>query len=171
MLNKIIRITIATALFAWSVYEFYLGHIGNGIFILFLMGIVIFTIYRHEMMLLAFWFVRKGNFKKAEKYLGYIKKPETSLVKGQVAYYYFLHGLINAQTNLKESEKYFKKALKKGLRLDHDKALAKLQLAGMAMQRRRKREATMLLNEVKKLDKTKMLKEQVDMMRQNLGKI
>lgn len=171
MLNKIIRITIATLLFAWSVYEFYQGHIGNGIFILFLMGIVIFTIYRNEMMLLAFWFVRKGNFKKAEKYLNYIKNPEVSLVKGQAAYYYFLHGLVNSQTNLKEAEKYFKKALGIGLRLDHDKALAKLQLAGMALQRRRKREATMLLNEVKKLDKNKMLKEQVAMLQQNLGRI
>ncbi len=157
MLNKIIRITIATALFAWAVYEFYQGHIGNGIFILFLMGIVIFTIFRNEMMLLAFWYVRKQNFPKAEKFLNYIKNPEQSLVKGQAAYYFFLHGLINSQTNL--------------LRLDHDKALAKLQLAGMAMQRRRKREATMLLNEVKRLDKTKMLKEQVDMMKQNLARI
>ncbi len=82
-----------------------------------------------------------------------------------------MHGLINSQTNLKVAEKHFKKALSIGLRLDHDKALAKLQLAGMAMQRRRKREATMLLNEVKRLDKTKMLKEQVDMMKQNLGRI
>ncbi|MBS9768910.1 MAG: DUF2892 domain-containing protein [Flavobacteriaceae bacterium] len=171
MLNKIIRIVIATALFAWSIYEFYQGHIGNGIFILFLMGIVIFTIFRNEMMLLAFWYVRKQNFPKAEKFLNYIKNPEQSLVKGQAAYYYFLHGLINSQTNLKIAEKHFKKALNIGLRLDHDKALAKLQLAGMAMQRRRKREATMLLNEVKKLDKTKMLKEQVDMMKQNLARI
>ncbi len=171
MLNKIIRIVIALTLLVWAVYEFYQGHIGNGIFILFLMGIVIFTIYRNELMLLAFWFIRKQNFSKAEKFLNKIKNPEKSLVKGQAAYYYFLQGLVNSQSNLKVAEKHFKKALHIGLRLDHDKALAKLQLAGMAMQRRRKREATMLLNEVKRLDKTKMLKEQVDMMKQNLGKI
>lgn len=171
MLNKIVRILIALALLAWAVYEFYQGHIGNGIFILFLMGIVVFTIFRNEMMLLAFWFIRKGNFAKAEKFLGYIKNPEKALVKGQAAYYYFLHGLVNSQTNLKEAEKFFKKALGIGLRLNHDKAMAKLQLAGMAIQRRRKREATMLLNEVKKLDKTKMLKEQVAMLQQNLGRI
>lgn len=171
MLNKVIRIAISAGLLAWAVYEFYQGHIGNGIFILLIMGVVIFTIFRNEMMLLAFWFIRKQNFAKAEKYLNYIKNPEKALVKGQAAYYYFLHGLVNSQTNLKEAEKYFKKALGIGLRLDHDKAMAKLQLAGMAIQRRRKREATMLLNEVKKLDKTKMLKEQVAMLKQNLGRI
>lgn len=171
MLNKIIRIVIASALLVWAVYEFYQGHIGNGIFILLLMGIVIFTIFRNEMMLIAFWFVRKQNFAKAEKFLNRIKNPEKSLLKGQAAYYYFLHGLVNSQNNLKVAEKHFKKALNIGLRLDHDKALAKLQLAGMAMQRRRKREATMLLNEVKRLDKTKMLKDQVAMLQQNLGRI
>lgn len=171
MLNKIIRIVIAAGLLAWAIYEFYQGHIGNGIFILFLMGIVIFTIFRNEMMLLAFWFIRKQNFARAEKFLNRIKNPEKSLVKGQTAYYYFLHGLVNSQNNLKVAEKFFKKSLNIGLRLDHDKALAKLQLAGMAMQRRRKREATMLLNEVKRLDKTKMLKDQVEMMKQNLGRI
>lgn len=171
MRNKIIRIVIAVALLAWAVYEFYQGYIGNGIFIVFLMGIVIFTIFRNEMMLLAFWFIRKQNFPKAERFLNKVKNPERSLVRGQAAYYYFLQGLVNSQSNLKVAEKHFKKALGIGLRLDHDKALAKLQLAGMALQRRRKREATMLLGEVKRLDKTKMLKEQVAMLQQNLGRI
>ena len=51
-----------------------------------------------------------------------------------------------------QAEKYFKKALKFGLTMDYDVAMTKLSLAGIAMQKRRKREATQLLQEAKKLD-------------------
>jgi hypothetical protein len=49
--------------------------------------------------------------------------------------------------------------------------MAKLSLAGIAMQKRRKREATTLLQEAKKLDKQNMLAEQIKMMSQQLKKI
>jgi len=52
-----------------------------------------------------------------------------------------------------------------------DLAVAKLNLAGIAMSRRRKIEATNLLNEANKLDKQNMLKEQITMMKQQLKKI
>jgi hypothetical protein len=52
-----------------------------------------------------------------------------------------------------------------------DLAVAKINLAGIAMSRRRKIEATNLLNEAKKLDKQNMLKEQITMMKQQLKKI
>jgi hypothetical protein len=46
-------------------------------------------------------------------------------------------------------KKYFKKAIELGLSMDMDLAVAKLNLAGVAMSRRRKLEATNLLNEAK----------------------
>lgn len=49
------------------------------------------------------------------------------------------------------------------LKIDHDKAMLKLNLAGIAI---RKREATILLNEAKKLDKHAMLANQVKMMKE-----
>jgi hypothetical protein len=55
--------------------------------------------------------------------------------------------------------------------MDYDVAMAKLSLAGIAMQKRRKREATTLLQEAKKLDKQNMLAEQIKMMSQQLKKI
>ena len=76
-----------------------------------------------------------------------------------------------SQTNLTQAEKFFKKAIKLGLAMDHDLAMAKLQLAGVAMTKRRKREATMLMTEAKKLDKHGMLKEQIQMMKQQMKKI
>jgi hypothetical protein len=46
-----------------------------------------------------------------------------------------------SQTNINQSEKYFKKAIELGLSMDMDLAVAKLNLAGVAMSRRRKLEA------------------------------
>ena len=55
--------------------------------------------------------------------------------------------------------------------MDMDLAVAKLNLAGIAMTRRRKLEATSLLNEAKKLDKQNMLKDQITMMKDQMKKI
>ena len=76
-----------------------------------------------------------------------------------------------SQTNITQAEKFLKKAVKLGLSMDHDLAMAKLQLAGIAMTKRRKREATILMNEAKKLDKHGMLKDQIQMMKQQMKKI
>ena len=76
-----------------------------------------------------------------------------------------------SQTNLHQSEKFFKKAIELGLSMDMDLAVAKLNLAGIAMSRRRKMEATALLNEAKKLDKQGMLKDQIVMMKDQMKKI
>ena len=70
-----------------------------------------------------------------------------------------------------QAEKHFKKAIKLGLSMDHDLAMAKLNLAGIAMTKRRKREATNLLAEAKKLDKHGMLTDQIRMMKQQMKKI
>jgi hypothetical protein len=76
-----------------------------------------------------------------------------------------------SQTNLTQAEKYFKKALNLGLSMSHDIAMAKLQLAGVAMTKRRKREATNLIAEAKKLDKHGVLTEQIKMMKDQMKKI
>ena len=52
--------------------------------------------------------------------------------------------------------------------MNQDLAVAKLNLAGIAMTKRRKREAQTLLTEAKKLDKHNMLKDQIAMMKQQM---
>jgi len=76
-----------------------------------------------------------------------------------------------SQTNLIQAEKHFKKAIELGLSMDTDLAIAKLNLAGVAMSRRRKLEATNLLNEAKKLDKQGLLKDQIKLMKDQMKKI
>ncbi|QLE03050.1 DUF2892 domain-containing protein [Galbibacter sp. BG1] len=171
MFNKNIKLVIAALIIAYAIYQFVEGNIGNGIFLILLSLIFIFLYFRNEMILLAFLRMRKQDMEGTEKWLNKIKDPESALITKQQGYYNYLKGIISSQTNLTQAEKYFKKALKLGLTMDYDLAMAKLSLAGIAMQKRRKREATMLLNEAKKLDKQNMLKDQIKMMQQQMKKI
>ncbi|MEN8138356.1 MAG: DUF2892 domain-containing protein [Bacteroidota bacterium] len=168
MLSKIIRIGLSVILFALGVYLITEREIGNGIMVILLGAVVLFTFFRNEMILLAFWHLRKQNFEKTEKFLGYIKNPDKSLIKSQQAYYAYLMGLVNSQKQtgkaMGEAEKNFKKALNIGLNMDHDKAMANLQLAALVMAKGRKQEAQKLLTAAKKLDKSKMLTDQIKML-------
>ncbi len=171
MFNKNIKLIIALAIVAWAVYEFTEKHIGNGISLILLAGIFVFFYFKNELLLLAFMRLRKQDFPGAKKWLDKIKNPSGALVTKQEGYFNFLHGILVSQTNLTQAEKYFKKALKLGLAMSHDIAMAKLQLAGVAMTKRRKREATNLIAEAKKLDKHGVLGEQIKMMKQQMKKI
>lgn len=171
MFNKNIKLILAGLITTWAVYEFTQGHIGNGIALLLLAGVFVFFYFKNEFILLAFLQLRKQNFEGAKKWLAKIKKPETTLITKQQGYYNYLHGIMLSQTNITQAEKFLKKAVNLGLSMDHDLAMAKLQLAGIAMTKRRKREAQRLMTEVKKLDKHGMLKEQMDMMKQQMKRI
>ncbi|WP_273567263.1 DUF2892 domain-containing protein [Maribacter halichondriae] len=171
MFNKNIKLILAGLIIFYAGYQFVEGNIGNGIALIFLSLIFIFLYFRNEMILLAFLRMRKQDMEGTQKWLDKIKNPEAALVTKQQGYYNYLHGILHSQKNLTQAEKYFKKALKLGLTMDYDVAMAKLSLAGIAMQKRRKREATTLLNEAKKLDKNNMLTEQIKMMQQQMKKI
>jgi tetratricopeptide (TPR) repeat protein len=171
MLNKNIKLIIAGLIVIVSIWQFTENNIGNGIFLLLLTVFPVFLYFKNEFILLAFLKLRKQDFEGAKKWLSFIKKPETALVRKQQGYFNYLHGIMLSQTNINQAEKYFKKAIELGLSMDMDLAVAKLNLAGVAMSRRRKLEATTLLNEAKKLDKQNMLKEQITMMKDQMKKI
>ena len=170
MYNKEIKIALALIILACSIFLFNSDQIGYGIVVLIIMGLVILSIFKDERIVKAFYHLRKNDMQKAASTLSKIKHPE-KLIKSQEAYYYYLNGLILSQTQMNQSERFFKKALSIGLRTDTDKAVAKLNLAGLAMSRRKKREATTLIKEAKKLDKHNMLDEQLKMMKQQLKRI
>lgn len=171
MFNKYIKLGLAVIIVGWSIFEFTLGHIGNGISLVLLAGVFVFFYFKNEMILMAFLRMRKQDFAGANKWLDRIKNPSSALIKKQEGYYNFMKGIMTSQTNLNESEKYLKNALKMGLSMKHDQAMAKLQLAGIAMTKRRKREATMLLNEAKQLDKYNMLADQIKLFKEQLKRI
>ena len=168
MYNKVIKLIIAIGIFGVAIWQFTEGNIGNGIMYILLALIFVFLYYKNEFILLAFLRLRKQDFAGATKWLNKIKTPETALVKKQQGYYNYLHGIMVSQTNMNEAERYFKKAVSLGLSMDHDLAMAKLNLAGIAFTKRRKQEAQMLLNEAQKLDKRNMLSDQIKMMKDNM---
>jgi len=79
--------------------------------------------------------------------------------------------MVQSQSGIGKAESFLRKALKTGLRQKHDQAMAKLQLAGIALAKRRKREAQVLLTDVKKLDERGMLNDQVKMLKQQMKRI
>ena len=170
MYNKEIKIALALIILACSIFLFNSGEIGYGIVVLIIMVLVILSIFKDERIVKAFYHLRKNDMQKAASTLNKIKHPD-KLIRSQEAYFYYLNGLILSQTQMNQSERFFKKALSIGLRTDTDKAVAKLNLAGLAMSRRKKREATTLITEAKKLDKHNMLDEQLKMMKQQLKRI
>lgn len=171
MFNKNIKLVLAALIIGYAVYQFIEGFIGNGIFLILFSLIFIFLYFRNELILLAFLRMRKQDLEGTDKWLSKIRNPATALTRKQQGYYNYLYGIIYSQKNLTQAEKFFKKALYLGLNMDYDVAMAKLSLAGISMQKRRKREATILLKEAKKLDKNNMLTEQIRMMQQQMKKL
>jgi len=166
-----LRLILPVLLLALAVWLFIDGQIGNGVLAILIGTLILFTYFRNERILISFWHLRKNNLDKAEASLNKIKQPEKILIRGQLAYWYMLKGIIESQRGVGKAESYLRKALKTGLRMKHDQAMAKLQLAGIALTKRRKREAMVLLTEVKKLDSRGMLDEQVKMIKAQMKRI
>ena len=136
MFHRIFKLIFAGLIIMTGIWQMTEGYIGNGIFLIILSGIPIFLYFKNEFILLAFLRLRKQDFPGAQKWLAYIKNPETALVRKQQGYFNYLHGIMLSQTNLIQAEKYFKKAIELGLNMDMDLAVAKLNLAGVALTRR-----------------------------------
>ena len=168
MFSKYIKLFLLVICLGLASWQFSESQIGNAIMYILLGGMFLFLYFKNEIILLAFLRLRKQDFEGAKKWLDRIKNPKASLVKKQQGYYYYLNGLMLSQTNMNEAEKLFKKAISLGLSMRADLAMAKLNLAGIALSKNRKREAQQLLSDAKKLDKHQMLTEQIKMMQQQM---
>jgi Na+-transporting methylmalonyl-CoA/oxaloacetate decarboxylase gamma subunit len=164
-----IRLILGFALVGAAVALMIFSFWGWGILLVFLSILVFVTYFYNENMLIAQWHLRKDNMAKAESSLARIKSYEKELNRVQYGYYNLLIGLIESRKAPMKSEKYFKQALSYGLHMDHNVALAKLSLAGIAMAKRNKREAQMYLTEAKKADKNKLLADQIKQMKDQMG--
>ena len=171
MIPKIIKLVASILLLSYGVYQITETFVGNGIFLIILSILLIVLYFKNEVLIFAFLSLRKQNFDRTEKILKLIKNPESVLIRKQQGFYYYLHGLIQSQKNLTIAEKHFREALKLGLSMNHDIAMAKLSLAGIMMQKRRKREAQALLTEAKGYDKHNMLTAQIKLMQEQMKRI
>ena len=169
--HRYVKIIVAALIVLWAVYQFVQGKIGNGIALTLLAVFPVLLYFRNEFLLLTFLRLRKQEMEGMEKWLGKIVHPETALLRKQQGYYNYMYGIIYSRKNLTQAEKYFRKALQLGLTMDYDVAMTKLSLAGIMIQKRKKREAQELLADAKKLDKQNMMTEHIKMMQQQLKKI
>ena len=176
--SKEFRIFVTALLVAFAGYLIFSGSWGWSIWVFLLAALVVLTIFRNEQVIIAMVQLRQKNMEKAEIALLKIKKPE-GMLKGQQAYYHLLMGMLagnritgmGSKEAISTCEKHLKMALSIGLKNSSDRASARVNLAGIAIGRRRKMEATQLLNEAKKEDKTGMLSEQIKMMKDTLKKM
>ena len=171
MFPKVIKLIHAVLSLGYGIYQFTDDYIGNGILFVLLAGMFVLLYFKNEIIFLSFLRLRKQDFVGTEKWLNRIPNIERNLVRKQQGYYFYLMGIIQSQKNLTQAEKHFKKCLTLGLSMSTDLAMAKMSLAGILMQKRRKREAITLLNEAKKLDNHNMLGEQIKILQKQLKRI
>tara|TARA_B100000767_G_scaffold135756_1_gene128661 strand:- start:5342 stop:5863 length:522 start_codon:yes stop_codon:yes gene_type:complete len=171
--TRIIKGIIVAVVLAWSIYSFTQGNIGFGIMLLLLAGLAGFLVTRSIRLIIAFISLRRGKMESCLTWINRVN-PDRLFSKSR-GYFYYLQGLTlvqgGGQGSLTKGEVMFRKSLSNGLRLDLDKATAKLQLAVIAISKRKKREATNLLSEVKKLDKRGMMTAQIRQVKDGLRRI
>jgi Flp pilus assembly protein TadD len=168
MTGFILRIFIALVLLGGTVGLFLTGFWGWGITSVFPLAIVIFSFFRNEQVILALNQMRLGNQEKAKKHINRITAPQY-MTRRQHAYVLYLKALMNAQElGFAQSEQLLRKALSLGLRTNEDNAVARMHLAGICAQTGRRPEASTLLTEAKKYDKSGMLKDQIKMLQSQM---
>jgi hypothetical protein len=171
IMSNIVRLIIACAVLGASIVMSVFGLWGWGIPVFLIGGLILLTFFINENMIIAQYFLRKEDMAKSEEWLLKVTDYEKQLYKGQHGYYNLLMGLIESRKAPLKSEKFFKKALSLGMKMSHNIALAKLSLAGIAMAKRNKREATLLLQEATKADTNKMLTDQIKMMKNQMAQM
>ncbi|WP_185863289.1 hypothetical protein [Blattabacterium cuenoti] len=170
-MSKYSKFTLFLFILLVSIFLFVIKNYTYG-YILFLLSLIpVFFIFRNEFLLLAFLKIRKKDMKGLKKYLGHIKNPKLQLTKNQMAYYYFLNGILYSEDNILQSENYMQKALDLGLKFKQNIAIAKLNLAVAALSKGNKKKAEFLLLEAKKMDISGLLHNQIQIIKIQMKKM
>ena len=168
MIKFLIRCIVAASSLSYVVYLFGTGHWGWAICMIFVTAIIGLSFFRNERMIMGLNQMRLGNTDKAKEHINKISAPQF-LPKKQHAYVLFLKAVLNSQEiGFAKSEQLLRKALGMGLRTDQDNAVARMHLAGICAQTNRRSEAVSLLAEAKKLDKSGMMREQINQMQKQM---
>ncbi len=170
-MKKYTKIVLFLIMIIGSIYFFFQKNYFYGVIFLLLSFLPIFFLFRNEFLLLAFFKIKKRDMKGLKKYLGYVKNPKLQLVKSQLAYYYFLHGILYSESNIHQSENYMQKALDIGLKFKQNIAIAKLNMAIASLSKGNKKKAELLLLEAKKTDIHGLLHEQIQIIKIQMKKM
>ena len=165
MIGFAIRSLIAAGMLFLTVYSFYTGYWGWGISLIIPLALVFLSFIYNENLAFTLNLMRSGNQDKAQRAINRITAPQYILSKRQRAYVIYMQALLNAQSlPHAKVEAMLRQAIQMGLKRGHDKAMARMHLAGICVQTGRRQEAVSLLAEAKKMDDSGMLKDQIKMM-------
>ena len=167
-MNKYIKLAIAALMIALGIALMFNREIGWGITLVVLSAIPVLLFFKNEYILLAFWKMRDQKIEQAAKWLANIKDYKTQLHRSQFGYYHYILGLTQAQDQPMKAEGLMKKALDYGLSMKHDRALATMNLAAVALSKGRRQEAQKLMDDAKRLDTAGMLTEHLKTMKDQL---
>lgn len=113
--------------------------------------------------------MRKGQLEEAEQILAMTKKPER-LLKSRKAYYYYIQAyLAREKDDFSTAKNLFEQALDLGLSVEHDKAVALLALADIAVINGQKEQARSYLQRMKNLKVQPQLMPEIQKMQQLLA--
>lgn len=167
--TRIIKIALLAAAFAGTLFLFISGSWGWGILMVLVTAVIAVLTFRSVRLLFAFLQLRRQRFDRVGRILE--KMNPDKLWPKSKGYYNFLFGTyLMSNQKITQSESYFRKALKHGMRFDHDKAMVKLNLAGIMMAKQKRKEAQILIKEAKKLDKRGMMAREIKEMEMAMKK-
>jgi hypothetical protein len=157
--TRFIKIPLALASLAYSVFLFTEGYVGSGSGMILVTTLIVLVTLQSMRLLMAFVSLRQQKMEDARKWLGRVNPNH--LWKRRKGYWYFLSGSLAMEQNMNQAEQLLKQALDMGLKQDHDKAAVKLNLAVVASAKRKPKLAKALLVECKRLDAKGMLKKDI----------
>jgi len=168
MISFLVKCILALLSLLYTINLFAHGSWGWAIVMIFVTAFIGIFFFRHERVILAFYHMRSGNQEKARINFNKITFLRV-LPKRQRAFVIYMQAVLNSQqTSFSKTEQALRKALSIGLRAKHDKALARMHLAGVCAQTGRVPEAVKLLAEAKKIDTSGMLKDQINSLQSQL---
>jgi tetratricopeptide (TPR) repeat protein len=171
MIGFIIKIALALVSLISTVSLFANGYWGWGIVMILVTAFIGLFFFRHERIIMAFYYMRLGNQEKAKYHFNKITHPNL-LPKKQHAFVIYMQAVLGSQElGLAKSEQMLRRALSMGLRTKHDNAIARMHLAGVCAQTGRRQEALHFLAEAKKIDDSGMLKDQISMLQNQLKNV
>ena len=85
MFNKIYKLILCLLVFGYSIYQFFLDNIGNGIALIFLSLIFLLLYFKNEILIMAFLKMRKQDFDGTENWLNKMTEPTPAEMDAQLA--------------------------------------------------------------------------------------
>lgn len=162
MFNPLIRIVLIVSSFAMSILFYSNEDFKNMGLILIAVVLIVYGYYKYGTVYLAFQEIKKNNYKKAEKLIAKINKPN-NLTKGHKSYYHFTKGII-ASDKKEWDQGYIEltKALEIGLRTKNDTSIVLLNLAYIEFERKKIIEAKFFLKKLKEFELKSLIKKEAD---------